>query len=160
MTNAGDTGRLDPDRSAIESAAADTASRCGMRYVLIGFGWVCVALGAVGLVVPGMPTTVFLLVALWAFSKSSERFRTWLYDHKHLGPPIRDWHEHRVIPARAKIAALAMMAASLAILATTGDWRLPAVVGAILVPVAAFILSRPSRPAGEARPDSGRLGSI
>ena len=91
-----------------------------------------------------MPTTVFLLVALWAFSKSSERFRTWLYDHKHLGPPIRDWHEHRVIPARAKIVALAMMAASLA----------------ILVPVAAFILSRPSRPAGEARPDSGRLGSI
>ena len=132
---------MDPDRSAIESAAADTASRCGMRYVLIGLGWVC---GSVGLVVPGMPTTVFLLVALWAFSKSSARFRTWLHDHKHLGPPIRDWHEHRVIPARAKIAALAMMAASLA----------------ILVPVAAFILSRPSRPAGEARPDSGRLGSI
>ncbi len=135
---------MDPNRSAIEPAAADTASRCGMRYVLIGFGWVCVVLGAVGLVVPGMPTTVFLLVALWAFSKSSERFRIWLYDHKHLGPPIRDWHEHRVIPARAKIVALAMMAASLA----------------ILVPVAAFILSRPSRPAGEARPDSGRLGSI
>ena len=58
-----------------------TASRCGLRYLLIGFGWFNVALGAIGVVVPGMPTTVFLLIALWAFSKSSERFRTWLYEH-------------------------------------------------------------------------------
>ena len=122
-----------------------------MRYVLIAFGWFNVALGAVGLVVPGMPTTVFLLIALWAFSKSSERFRSWLYEHKRLGPPIRAWHEHGVIPARAKTAALAMMTLSLAIMAATGGWQLPAIAAAVMVPVAAFIVSRPSRPVGQAR---------
>ncbi len=124
------------------------ASRCWLRYGLIGFGWVNVALGAIGIVVPGMPTTVFLLIALWAFSKGSERFRTWLYEHRRLGPPIRAWHEHGVIPARAKTAALAMMTLSLAIMAAAGGWQLPAIAGAIMVPVALFIGSRPSRPAG------------
>ena len=131
-----------------------------MRYVLFGFGWLCVALGAIGLVVPGMPTTVFLLIALWAFSKSSERFRAWLYEHQHLGPPIRDWHEHRVIPARAKVAAVAMMTLSLVILSFAGAWQLPVIVAAVLVPVAAFILSRPSHPTGAARPASGGLGPL
>ncbi len=122
-----------------------------MRYALIGLGWVCVALGAIGIVVPGMPTTVFLLIALWAFSKSSERFRSWLYEHRRLGPPIRAWHEHGVIPARAKAAALAMMILSLAIMAATGAWQLPAIAGVIMVPVAVFIVSRPSRPNDQAR---------
>ncbi len=122
-----------------------------MRYVLIAFGWFNVALGAVGLVVPGMPTTVFLLIALWAFSKSSERFRSWLYEHKRLGPPIRAWHEHGVIPARGKTAALAMMTLSLAIMAATGGWQLPAIAAAVMVAVAVFIVSQPSRPVGQAR---------
>ncbi len=117
-----------------------------MRYALIGLGWVNVALGAIGIVVPGMPTTVFLLVALWAFSKSSERFSTWLYEHRRLGPPIRAWHEHRVIAPRAKAAALATMTVSLALMAATGAWQLPAIAGAVMVPVALFIVSRPSRP--------------
>ncbi len=132
-------------------ASAGMASRCGLRYALIGLGWVCVALGAIGIVVPGMPTTVFLLIALWAFSKSSERFRTWLYEHRRLGPPIRAWHEHGVIPVRAKAAALAMMILSLAIMAATGAWQLPAIAGVIMVPVAVFIVSRPSRPNDQAR---------
>ncbi len=140
-----------------QKAPGVLASRCGLRYGLIGFGWVNVGLGAIGLVVPGMPTTVFLLVALWAFSKSSERFRTWLYEHRRLGPPIRAWHEHGVIPARGKTAALATMTLSLAIMAATGPWQLPAIAGAVLVRVALFIVSRPSRPAGQARPVSGRV---
>ncbi len=127
------------------------ASRCGLRYALIGVGWFCVALGAFGIVVPGMPTTVFLLIALWAFSKSSERFRTWLYEHRRFGPPIRAWHEHGVIPARAKAAALVMMTLSLAIMAATSAWQLPVIAGVIMVPVAVFIVSRPSRPIDRAR---------
>jgi hypothetical protein len=145
---------MERDRQTAENAPAGLASRCGLNYLLIGFGWLNVALGAVGLVVPGMPTTIFLLVALWAFSKSSERFRAWLYEHERLGPPIRAWHEHRVIPPRAKAAALVMMLASLAIMVATVDWRLPAIAAAVMVPVALFILSRPSRPADEARPVS------
>ena len=83
---------MERTRQNARQAPGEMASRCGLRYALIGLGWVNVALGAIGIVVPGMPTTVFLLIALWAFSKSSERFRTWLYEHRRLGPPIRAWH--------------------------------------------------------------------
>ncbi len=142
---------MERSRQNARKAPADMASRCGLRYALIGLGWVCVALGAIGIVVPGMPTTVFLLIALWAFSKSSERFRTWLYEHRRLGPPIRAWHEHGVIPVRAKAAALGMMILSLAIMAATDTWQLPVIAGVIMVPVAVFIVSRPSRPNDQAR---------
>ena len=142
---------MEPNCQTVETVPGGVVNRCALRYGLIGLGWLNVALGAVGLVVPGMPTTVFLLVALWAFSKSSERFHTWLYQHRRFGPPIRAWHEHRVIPPRAKTAALAMMTVSLAIMAVTSAWYLPAVVGAVMVPVAVFIVSRPSRPADESR---------
>jgi uncharacterized membrane protein YbaN (DUF454 family) len=141
---------MERNRQNAGQAPGEIASRCGLRYALIGLGWINVGLGAIGIIVPGMPTTVFLLIALWAFSKSSERFRTWLYEHRRLGPPIRAWHQHGVIPARAKAAALAMMTLSLTIMAATGAWQLPVIAGAIMVPVAVFIVSRPSRPGGEA----------
>lgn len=119
-----------------------------MRYLLIAFGWLNVAVGAIGIVVPGLPTTIFLLIALWAFSKSSGRFQTWLYNHKTLGPPLRAWHEHRAIPLKAKLAAVAMMTASVAILAVfvAEDAVLPLVVSAILLPIAAYIVTRPNGP--------------
>ena len=136
---------------AVEEDAKDrdsAAERCTLRYALLAFGWLMVALGAVGILLPGFPGTVFLLIALWAFSKSSERFHSWLYDHKLLGPPIRNWHQHRVIPASAKIAAVATMAASFAWVAVwvAESWMLPAALAACLIPVAGFILTRPIRP--------------
>ena len=142
---------MERNRQNARIAPADMASWCGLRYALIGLGWVCVALGTIGIVVPGMPTTVFLLIALWAFSKSSERFRTWLYEHRRFGPPIRAWHEHGVIPARARAAALVMMTLSLAVMAAIGAWQLPVIAGVIMLPVAVFIVSRPSRPIDRAR---------
>ncbi|MEK9644419.1 MAG: YbaN family protein [Alphaproteobacteria bacterium] len=82
------------------------------RYALIAFGWICVAVGVIGIVVPGLPTTVFLLMAAWAFSRSSERFQNWLLAHPRLGPPVIAWRERGAIPARAKILAVAMMSVS------------------------------------------------
>lgn len=133
--------RAPTSRSALE--------RCSVRYALLALGWLMVALGIVGVLVPGFPGTVFLLIALWAFSKSSERFHAWLYNHRLLGPPIRNWHNHRVIPAYAKTAAVTCMAASLAGLTffIAESWVLPISVGACLLPIAIFILTRPSRPA-------------
>lgn len=136
------------ERAPANRENATRFARCGARIAVMAFGWLNVGLGVVGIVVPGMPTTVFLLMALWAFSKCSTRFHRWLYNHGTLGPPIRDWHERRVIPARAKAAALAMMSMNVAILAlfVAESWLLPSAVAACLVPVAAFILTRPSRP--------------
>ena len=118
------------------------------RPFLLALGWIAVVLGVIGVVVPGLPTTPFLLVALWAFSKSSKRFHDWLYNHSRLGPPLRDWREHKIIPVKAKFLAIATMTVSLLwiIFGIADDWVLPTIVGACLVPPATFILTRPSRP--------------
>jgi len=118
-----------------------------VRYATLAVGVLCLGLGILGLFLPVMPTTVFLLIAFWCFSRSSERLQRWLYDHPRLGRGLRQWHRHRVIPPKAKIAALSMLAASF--LATlyfyAGNWIVPEIVGAVLVAVAVFILLCPSR---------------
>ena len=118
-----------------------------VRVGLMVFGWFNIILGIIGRVLPVMPTTVFLLIALWAFSKSSERFQMWAWNHPRFGPTIRAWHEHKVIPVRAKIAALSMMAATAVglVLMSHGDWHLPAISGGVMVLVALWIVTRPSR---------------
>jgi hypothetical protein len=117
-----------------------------VRYGLMAFGFFNVGLGVAGMFLPVMPTTVFLLIALWAFSRSSRRFHRWLYDHPRFGKRLRDWHSHGVIPLRAKVLAVGMMTSSWLIvdLVVAQSWILPAIVGACLLPVAAFIVTRPS----------------
>lgn len=126
------------------------AMRPGMRHLMIAFGWLCVALGMIGVVVPGLPTTIFLIMALWAFSKSSRRFHDWLYNHSRFGPPLRRWTAHRVIPLQAKMLAVSMMAASWALIAfaIADNWILPTAVGVVMLSVAAYIVTRPSRVGG------------
>ncbi len=120
-----------------------------VRYGLIAFGWLNIGLGVLGMFLPVIPTTVFLLIALWAFSRSSRRFHRWLYTHPTLGRTLRDWHSHGVIPLRVKILAVSMMTVSLSYitLILTEGWALPLLLGAVLGGVCAFILSRPRRPA-------------
>ncbi len=122
----------------------ETMRHRGARWFLLAFAWLNVGLGLVGAVVPGMPTTVFLIIATGAFSKSSERFRLWLWNHPGFGFSIRAWHQHRVIPRRAKVAAAIMMAASFAFVTpvVAESWVLPVLLGAVLVPAAAYGLGR------------------
>lgn len=119
-----------------------------MRYATLAAGVICVGLGILGVFLPVTPTTVFLLIALWCFSRSSERLQCWLYQHPRLGRGLRNWHRHRVIPTAAKLAALATMAASLIVTATLGidTPALPAFAGVAMTGVAIFILRCPSRP--------------
>ncbi|MEK9809533.1 MAG: YbaN family protein [Candidatus Nanopelagicales bacterium] len=120
------------------------------RYALLVCGWSNVVLGMIGAVVPGMPTTVFLIIALWAFTQSSPRMRAWLYNHPRYGVGLRAWERHGVIPPRAKCLAVSMMTVSLAIIAVVAtSWILPAAVGGVMALVALFILTRPGRAARE-----------
>jgi len=128
-----------------------------IRAVLFVFGVVMVAVGIFGIFVPGLPTTVFLLAAAWAFSKSSERLQFWLWTHRRLGPPVRNWYRHRVIPPRAKVLAVLMMGVSLVYMAYAGPHPLAApLLAAILVPAGIYIVTRasypPNRTEGELQP--------
>ena len=73
---------------------------------------VCVALGLLGVFVPGLPTVPFLLVAAWAGGKGWPALEQWLLNHPRHGPAVRQWREKGAIPRRAKWASSAMMAAS------------------------------------------------
>lgn len=134
-----------PPPSDAPSLGAPVVARS--RCLLAVLGWAFVALGVVGAALPGLPTTVFLLAAFWAFSRSSPRFEQWLWTHPRLGPPVRNWHTHRVVPVKAKLLATASMAASLAILVllVADGWVLPTAVGAVMAAVLAYLLTRPSR---------------
>jgi uncharacterized membrane protein YbaN (DUF454 family) len=118
------------------------------RWVYFGLGWVFFGLGALGAVLPVLPTTPLMILALWAFSKSSARFQHWLYGHRVFGPPLQRWHQHRVIPISAKLAAVGAMAASLGYLAgfTAAPLALLIATGGLMLGAAWYIVSRPSRP--------------
>jgi uncharacterized membrane protein YbaN (DUF454 family) len=68
------------------------------------------AAGIVGIFLPLLPTTPFVLLAAYCFSRGSARCERWLLEHPRFGPMVRDWRLHRAIPLRAKQAAIVMMA--------------------------------------------------
>ncbi|HEX2562125.1 YbaN family protein [Phenylobacterium sp.] len=112
-------------------------------YRLLGFAFV--GLGAIGAVLPLMPTTVFLLLAVWAFARGSPELGERLYAHPRFGPLLRDWDERRAIPVRAKVIAVIGMAVGLGIVIWRSDGPLaPAIASVVVLAGAAFVLTRPS----------------
>jgi uncharacterized protein len=106
----------------------------------------CVALGAVGAVLPGLPTVPFLLVATWAGSRGWPALEARLLDHPRYGPDIRRWRDHGAVPRRAKWASSAMMLVSTAVLAVS-PLPLAAKVGlpVFMAGVALWLWRRPER---------------
>jgi hypothetical protein len=82
------------------------------KHAYLLLGWVCVGLGLIGAVLPLMPTTVFLLIAAWAFAKSSPRWHQWLRNHPRFGHLVCGWEEHHAMPAKAKRIAWLTLAVS------------------------------------------------
>lgn len=117
------------------------------RLALFALGWVFVAVAMAGALLPLVPTTPFLLLALWAFSRSSRRFHRWLLEHPLFGPPLREWEAHRVIPVRAKLFAVCGMAGAMVwvSLFTSAPWYAVAAMAAVIAYGAWYVLSKPSR---------------
>ncbi len=69
-------------------------------------GILSLSLGYIGIVIPGLPTTVFILIAAWAFSKCSDRFTFWIESHKLFGPIILNWKTYKGLSRKAKKLAI------------------------------------------------------
>ncbi|GFM54193.1 YbaN family protein [Pseudomonas capsici] len=86
-----------------------------VRYLLVAVGWTSVGLGVIGIFLPVLPTTPFLLLAAACFARSSPRFYNWLVNHKRLGPWIRDYLAGNGIPLKGKVYAIGLMWASISL---------------------------------------------
>lgn len=120
------------------------------RGLWLALGLGSTALGLIGAVVPLMPTTIFLIIAAYCFSRSSERLEAWLLGHRHFGPTLIAWRRDGAIGRRAKIAACTGMALGFVLFWATAhpNALLAAGVGIALAGCAAFVVSRP-RPADD-----------
>lgn len=79
------------------------------KSALLAIGWLCVGLAFAAIVVPGVPTTSFLILAAWCFFRSSEKAHRWLLENRVLGPYIRDYLSGAGMPRKAKVIAISMM---------------------------------------------------
>lgn len=108
-------------------------------------GVAAVGLATAGAFLPLLPTTIFLIVAVWAFARGSPEWADKVRAHPRLGPYIRDWEARRAIPRRAKLLAVTMMAASWGLLVlTTHNALVIGGVGLLLIAVATYVVTRPS----------------
>lgn len=114
------------------------------RWPYLVLAYSCVGLGSAGVVLPGLPTTPFLLVAVWAASRGSEKLHRQLYEHRHFGPLLRHWQTQRAVPRRAKWVAVLLLALSWSVLAWRSAGPLPPLItGVFFLAVAGFLISRP-----------------
>ena len=82
-------------------------------YQAIGF--FCVGMAYIGFITPGIPFSIFLVIAAWAFAKSSPKMEKWLYNHPWFGEFLTNWTKKRVFPQKAKIGMIIVMASTLAV---------------------------------------------
>lgn len=115
-----------------------------MRGLWLGLGGLFLGLGLLGVVLPVLPTTPFLLLAAGCFARSSPRLHGWLLAHPLFGPPIRDWEENGAISRKAKRLALGSMAAVLLVSVVAGlSWKVLLAQAVLIAVGSAFILTRP-----------------
>ncbi len=118
------------------------------KAALVAAGWIALIVGIIGAFLPILPTTPFVILAAFFFSKGSIRLHRWLVNARFMGPMIVDWESHGVIRLRAKL----MATAAIVVLFTYTLGFVPValwikgIVAAIGVAVLLFIWSRPSAP--------------
>lgn len=148
--------------TSMDSTARPTRSKA-VRLILVSIGIGLVALGVLGIFLPVMPTTIFLLLAAGCFVRSSDRLHHWLREHRILGPYLDAVEGRSGMPRKAKISTLVVLWISIlssAFLFVDMLW-LRGVLLAIACGVSIFIISRPTinfadRPAGHIAGDSDK----
>ena len=107
------------------------------KYIWMGLGFLSLGMAYIGVIVPGIPFSIFLVFAAYCFAKSSKRMHDWLYNHKYFGPFLTNWVQKRVFPTKGKYAMVLVMASSLAFLwFTTENIKAVALGGGFMALVA------------------------
>lgn len=119
------------------------AKRARLVYLVVAHA--ALALGIAGVFLPLLPTTPFLLVAVWAASRGSRRVHDWIYRQPRFARLLDDWHRQRAVPLGAKLLATAMMLASWSWLLWL-DYPRPLLLGMSLffIAIALFLWTRPN----------------
>ena len=116
------------------------------KLILLIVGWLCVGLGFVGIFIPGIPTTIFLIIALWAFARSSKKFHSWLLNHQRFGPILRNWESHKVVPIKAKIVMVILqILVVIMVQYTFNSLFVTVALLIVLILVASYVISLPSK---------------
>ena len=106
--------------------------------------WALLALGVIGIVVPGLPTTPFVLAAAWAAARGSKKLHAWLHAHRLFGPMISDWESTGAVSRRAKwVATITMMLCAVIMFLTAPTWWMAATGTAVMMIVAIWLWLRP-----------------
>jgi len=107
------------------------------KYLWMGLGFLSLGMAYIGVIVPGIPFSIFLVFAAYCFAKSSPRMHAWLYNHKYFGPFLTNWVEKKVFPTWAKYMMIVVMSSSLVFLwLTTGNLTAVAWSGSFMALVA------------------------
>ena len=124
-----------------------TLSHPGRLGLLIS-GWICLILAIIGIVLPLLPTTPFVLLSAFCFSKSSPRTYHWLVNQPRLGPMIQNWERYGTINKGAKITATVLMSSlfCVSLLMIPMGFLLQSVLLVVGAGVLSYIWTRPSLP--------------
>ncbi|NRA55944.1 MAG: YbaN family protein [Gammaproteobacteria bacterium] len=115
------------------------------KSLYLALGIIMVACGIIGIMLPVMPTTIFFIIALACFSRSSSRMKHWLLNHPKFGSNLTAWTQYQIVPIKAKYWATASMVASVVIVAlTTQSTPLTLLVAYSILLVIVYLLSKPS----------------
>ena len=118
-----------------------------VQYLLIVLGWICILLGAIGIFVPLLPTTPFMILAALLFSKGSPRLHAWLLSRPKFGKAISDWEKKGIIRLRAKwIATISIVLCfSATLIFVEVGTAIKAIILLIGLSVLIFIWTRPDK---------------
>lgn len=109
---------------------------CG--FILLGFAYV-------GFILPGIPFSIFLVMAAYSFSKGSERMHNWIYNHKHFGPFLINWRDKKIFPLKMKFMMISVMSLTLIFTYfTTQDINIVIYSGIIMFAVAVWAWRYPN----------------
>ena len=118
------------------------------RWGYFLLAWLFFGIGAVGVVLPVLPTTPFMLLAAWGFARSSPRFHAWLYNHRLFGPPLVAFRDTGVISRRVKAVAWTTMAVSFSAMVAFADIPVYGLVasGSLMLIGIVYVSRFPSEP--------------